>query len=127
MVDLTLIKEDMTVYDMNNNKIGEVDFVKFGDEDPNEIGTETATVAEHEYNPPYDSDPNLFWGFVVAFDGDNDDIPEEHRAYLLRYGYLRLDTGNLFESDYFVPLNQVERVTGENVYIRTTKDELISD
>ncbi|PJF32866.1 MAG: hypothetical protein CUN57_03665, partial [Phototrophicales bacterium] len=106
----TRIKEGMTVYTDTNEKLGTVEFVKYGDEDLSRPGAETATPGYTD-----DDSPSLIKAVARAL-VDDDELPEELRSHLLRYGYLRLDTGTLFESDYYVPFNLVTRITGDNVY-----------
>lgn len=121
MLDTTQIKEGMTVYTDTNDKLGTVDYVQFGDEDPNHHGVETATASQAGK-----SAPTLIEAVGQALTGGNDHLPEEVRANLIRYGYFRLKTGNLFESDYYVPFNLVTDVVGGNIHIQTTKENLIT-
>lgn len=120
MIDTTRIEEGMKVYTDTNDELGEVEFVKFGDEDLNHPGVETASTNDLE-----NGSPNIIRALARAL-VDDEHLPEQLRSHLQRYGYLRLDTGNLFESDYYVPFNLITHVTGDKVYVRATKDELIT-
>ena len=119
MIDVTQIKEGMTVYTEANEKIGTVDDVQFGDEDPNHPGAETASTQ-------IDNGANtLVESLARALVDEGDHIPVELRKRLQRYGYIRLKTGNLFESDYYIPMYMVTSVAGANVHVKATKDNLV--
>ena len=120
MVDTTQIKEGMTVYTPDNEKLGTVEYVQYGDEDPGHPGIETVTSGHMD-----SGSPSIIRAFARGLTGD-EHLPAEIRANLMRYGYFRLKTGNLFESDYFVPFNLVQDVVGENIHIEATKDNLIT-
>lgn len=122
MIDVTRIKEGMTVYNKSGDKIGTVDYVQFGDEDPNKTGVETVTAM----NTAYDNTTNIVKSLADILVNEGDHIPQELRDRLNRSGYIRLNSSGFFESDYYIPLNTVTGVMGENIHIGTTKDELIA-
>jgi len=120
MIDTTLIKEGMTVFDQHENKIGTVDFVQYTDEDYDDPGPETASTTPETLN-----EFNIFKSFAQALTGE-EEMPEEVRKYFERHGYIRLETANIFESDYYISLNNVTAIVGDNVHVSTTKDEMMA-
>lgn len=120
MLDTTQIKEGMKVYTDTNDELGVVEYVKFGDEDLNHPGAETSTSSETG-----DDSTDIFKALARAL-VDDDNLPEEVRSRLERYGYLRLDTTQLFESDYYVPFNLISHIEGDKVFIKANKDELVT-
>ncbi len=121
MIDTTQIKEDMTVYDVDGDKLGTVAYVQYTDEDPNNPGPETSSFSTFEPNTN-----NLVKSFAQAIGATEDNMPDEVRRHLMRTGYIRLETNNIFETDYYIPLNQVTSVIGENVHLETNKDDLLT-
>src|SRR5690606_9126112 len=92
---LTHIREGMTVVDRNNDQVGKVDYVQFGDEDPSRPGAETRTVDTSGDQP--DSIINNLAEALVS----GDEIPEALRARFSRYGYIKIEKG-MFASDRYV-------------------------
>ena len=122
MIDMTRIKDGMTVFNKDGDKIGKVDYVQFGDEDPNTLGVETVSAMD----TADEVTTNIVTSLAKTLFDEEDRIPQELRDRLNRSGYFRLNSSGFFESDYYVPLNRVTSIVGENVHIGTTKDELIS-
>ena len=120
MIDTTLIKEGMTVYDEDGDKIGTVDFVQYSDEDYNKPGPETVSTT-----PDPSNEMNIFKSFAQALSGE-EEMPEEVRKYYERYGYIRMKSSKIFDSNYYVGLNNVSAIMGDNVHLTTTKDELMA-
>lgn len=116
---LEQIHNGMKVYDDSHDKVGTVNYVKYGDEDPTVPGAETATaraaVAE-------DRD-TLVDDIAAVFRPD--DLPEELRERLLRNGFIRIDAAGLFKSDRYVMPDQIESVSEDNVQLKISKSELI--
>ena len=117
---LPQIHEDMSVYDRTGKKIGEVRNVQFGDEDLEHPGIETATTRSH----PELSD-NLVDYVAKALTAE-EQIPEEIRNRLQRYGYIKIDTGFLASARY-ASAEQIADVTGDRVDLNITKDELVTN
>lgn len=110
------VREGMTVYDRSNERVGTVNYVKIGDEDPNTPQTEAARPArDMSVNPLEQAIADVF---------DPAELPAEVRAHLLLEGFIRVETGILFGRDRFVPAHQVVRVEGDNVYLNVNADEL---
>lgn len=113
------VEEGMDVYDSDGDKIGTVERVYFGSEDREEPGPESVTAPDPATGGKTLAD-------VVADIFDPQDIPEEVRERLLRRGFLHIDGGVIFDADYYVLPNQVERVTDEDVHLRVKKEKLFS-
>ncbi|MEQ8675171.1 MAG: hypothetical protein RLP44_20710 [Aggregatilineales bacterium] len=116
---LTNIREDMTVVDKNNDKIGKVETVYFGDEDPTKPGAETSTR-----NADTMKEGTWVTEIAEALYG-NDRMPEELRARFARYGYIKIDRG-LFSGDRYAVLDSVTAVSDDTVHLDIDKDELLS-
>jgi hypothetical protein len=115
---LTYVKQGMDVYDMNNDKIGTVDYVRMGDENPNTPGTDTVTAR----NAPMRDDSLIEEVAEAIF--DTDDFPQVLRNRMLRYGYIRIDTG-LLRADCYAMGDQVMSVSDGRVDLSITADELV--
>jgi len=114
------IEEGMTVYDADENSIGEIDFIRFGDEDPYRPGTQVVS------DPQEDLPRSLFEQLVHGFVG-SEEMPSEIEARLHRYGYIRIHHTGPFEAAYYTTLNNVARVMPNEgrVYLSVNKDSLI--
>ena len=115
---LNQIHEDMPVYDRRGNKIGTVDEIQFGDENPEEPGVETATAKR-----PSNGDGGLIEDLARAFSA-GDMLPAELRSRLIRYGFFKIDTG-LLSPDRYVSADQIASVDGERVTLNVSEDDLI--
>lgn len=111
------LKEGMTVFDVNSEKVGKVEYVQFGDEDLQKPGVETASVNRRP------DDDSLVEDLAEAI-APPTELPDEVRAHLQRYGYIRIDTP-LFSSDRLVALNNIAHTTEDEVHLTVTKDGLI--
>jgi hypothetical protein len=110
------IKEGMDVYDSAGNEFGEVEYIHYGVDD------ETyATITEDPH-----SRPTWFDDFVEAFAG-RDDTPDELRDRLMRHGFIRVDADNLFGPDRYVISHQISHVSGDDVHLNVTRDELLRE
>ncbi|MGV3650472.1 MAG: hypothetical protein ACO1OK_03545 [Devosia sp.] len=110
------IREGMSVYDRDQHKIGTVERVKFGDDDPSTPEVEATTSSE----PPRQD--SLIENIAEAFAPD--DIPEALRQKLLQQGFVRLDTSGLFASDRYILPDQILGVSDDKVTLKVSKDEL---
>src|SRR5436190_787747 len=118
---LQKIQMGMRVFDRDQNDLGTVDYVKFGDEDPNKPGAETASVNPVQRDPK----ESLIGNLLDVFSPD--DIPEELQARLLREGFVRIESPGLFHADRYVLPEQVQSVSvseGE-VRLNVTKAALV--
>ncbi len=108
----------MTVLDKDDQKLGTVEQIQFGDEDLERPGAETQSATE-----PGKKENTLVDNIQEALMMDQP-LPADIRARLLRYGFIKVDTG-LVGSDCFVIADQIAGVTGDNVKLSVAKDDLI--
>src|SRR4051812_8444390 len=88
---LSQIHKGMAVYDVNDHRIGTVDFVHFGSASETQqelgVGPATNTIADN----PRMRDDTIIDNIAEAFSPN--DVPQELQEKLLVSGYIRLDTG----------------------------------
>ena len=116
---LRQVHEGMKVYDRNDREIGTVERVYLGELSPtaNNLGLGPATARD-----PDQPSNNLVQDFAAAFEEDN--IPQEMRERLQRMGFARVESKGLFSSDRYVLPEQIARVEGDRVFLKTKKDDL---
>lgn len=114
----TYIREDMDVFDLNGDKIGEVEFVRLSDENASTDYPETATPGTVT-----DQNSSFIEDFAEVFT-DWPQLPEEMRQRLLRSGFLRIGRG-LLKSDVVATSEQIARVTEDSVYLNVAEDGLL--
>jgi hypothetical protein len=113
------IREGMKVFDSRQEKIGEVEYVKFGDDDP-----ATPEVEASGINPTDTGGRDtLIDNIADAF--RTDELPEEVREKLLLQGFIRIDADGLFAADRYVTPDQIGGVTEDGVTLTVSKDELL--
>ncbi|MDX1994596.1 MAG: hypothetical protein SF029_19595 [bacterium] len=114
---LSRVEEGMSVLDSNGHRVGKVKGVQFGDENVNEPGVNTVTPSQNE-------EGNDFVEVIAdALVGD-DNLPEALRARMMRYGYVRIDTG-LLSADCFATADQITGIVDGDLHLNVTGDELI--
>ncbi|MHA6692941.1 hypothetical protein [Devosia sp. A449] len=113
------IRKDMAVYDQSRHEIGVVDFVRFGDEDPDSPGPETAGP-----NPIDENKRGSFIENLLDVFGP-DDLPEVLRARLVRSGFVRIDGEGLFSADRYIMPDQIQSVAGGKVTLKVDKSDLM--
>lgn len=112
---LERVHEGMVVVDNHNERVGKVEFVRMGDEDAAQLGTETATPSRDPMINPLEE--------TLAEVFNPDDLPQPVRDRLLRYGFIRIDKG-LFRHDRFVASDQIARIDGDQVVLKISADEV---
>lgn len=115
---LTSIHEGMGVFDANGDRVGTVKFVKFGDENPNQPGTEAVTAAPENHQRD-----SLIENIAEAVIITSDENPELE-ARLLRSGYIRIDRG-LMRGDRFAGSDDIAAVIDDRVVLKLSEDQLI--
>jgi len=115
---LSQIHEGMEVYDREGQKVGTVEHVQFGDEDPTNPGVETRTAQNPEL-----LNNSLVENLAEALAGTND-VPEVVRARLLRYGFIKVDTG-LLSSDRYIMPDQIAHVAEDRVHLLVLHKDLL--
>lgn len=113
---LRLIEEGMKVFDRERHEIGKVEYVRFGEDDP-----ETPEIESN--GEIRQADDSLIDNFVKAFTVD--EVPEELRERLINQGFVRIDANGLFAADRYITPEQIASVSGDGLMLNVTKDELI--
>jgi len=116
---LKFIEEGMKVFDRERHEIGKVEYVQFGDDDP-----ETPQVEAAAPNTLDSRDRSLVDDIAMAFTA-SDELPEEIRGRLLEQGFVRIDANGIFAADRYVTPAQIDSVSGDGVMLNVTKDELV--
>ena len=111
------VEQGMRVFDSDHREIGKVEWVQFGDDDP-----DTPEVEASGPSGPRDDD-NLFDVIAKAFRSDN--VPEELRDRLVHQGFVRIDSDGLFQADRYVMPEQIQSVSGDEVTLNVTKEQLV--
>lgn len=119
---LEQVHEDMTVYDREGHKIGTVEDVYLGS--VSEVADEFGTGAATSSDPDRPGSDSFIEDIAEVFTG-KDDMPEALRSRLLRKGYMRIDSSGLFAADRYATPDQVASVTGDEVHLSVSRDELI--
>ncbi len=114
---LRFVEQGMRVFDREHHEIGKVEWVQFGDDDPDTVEVEASgPSAARDDNPLVDV-------IVKAFTTDN--VPEELRDRLVHQGFVRIDANGLFAADRYVMPEQIDSVTGDGLMLNVTRDDLI--
>jgi hypothetical protein len=114
---LRLVEKGMRVFDREHHEIGKVEWVQFGDDDPETPEVEAAGPSD------LPRDDTLI--DVVARAFTDDDVPEEVRNRLVQQGFVRIDADGLFAADRYVMPEQIDSVSGDGMTLNVTKDELL--
>jgi hypothetical protein len=115
-----LVHKGMNVYDRSGDHIGHVEQVYFGED--------ASTTQDYSAGAATASDPsvvgsNLVVDVAEAIFGE-DPLPETLRHRLLKEGFIQVN-GSLFASDRYVLREQIASISGDDVHLNVTKDELI--
>lgn len=114
---LRFVEQGMRVFDREHHEIGKVEWVQFGDDDPETLEVEASGPRRGR------DDDTLFDVIAKAFTTDN--VPDELRDRLVHQGFVRIDADGLFQADRYVMPEQIDSVSGEGLTLNVTKDELI--
>lgn len=119
---ISLIHEGMSVYDVENERIGEVDEVYFGaaDMEDQELGTGPASISRADSmrdRPVADAIAAIF---------DPREVPDELAEKLLHSGYIRVDSTGLFAADRYILPDQIASVSDEDVHLSVSREQLIT-
>lgn len=105
------VEEGMNVYDRNNERIGTVETLRFGDE----------AVARGQA-PEGFRDEGLIDKLAEAIWPD--DMPEGERTILLSEGYLVLDADGLMAKDRYIRPSQIASVDVDGVHLTVRRQDL---
>jgi len=114
---LRFVEQGMRVFDREHHEIGKVEWVQFGDDDPDTLEVEASGPRRNR------DDVNLFDVIAKAFTSDN--VPDELRDRLVHQGFVRIDADGLFQADRYVMPDQIDSVSSDGMTLNVTKDELI--
>ncbi len=115
---LKLVVEGMKVFDRENHEIGKVEYVRFGDDDPDTPEIEASGLSDVR-----DGEDTLLENIARAF--ATDELPDEVRERLLHEGYVRLDADGLFAADRYITPEQIATVAGDALMLNVTRNELL--
>ena len=108
---LAQVHKGMHVYDLDGKRFGTVEFVHFGEENPNTLESETITGSNTIAGQQASS---LVEDVARALFVTDDELPETLRGRLHRYGFIRVDTG-WFSSDRYITADQIANVSQDRV------------
>lgn len=114
---LRFVEQGMRVFDREHHEIGKVEWVQFGDDDPD--------TTEIEANGPSAGRDDNTLVDVIAKAFTTDNVPEELRDRLVHQGFVRIDANGLFAADRYVMPEQIDSVSGDEVTLNVTKQQLI--
>lgn len=115
---LRSVHEGMKVVDASRKEIGRVDWVQYGNDDPETPDIEARTTEGME-------DPQrgtLMDTIIDAFRVD--DLPEELRQRLLMQGFVRIDSEGIFAADRYVLPDQIAGVSDDELVLAVDKSAL---
>jgi hypothetical protein len=112
------IQSGMKVFDSNHDEIGKVEFVQFGDDDPETPEMEARSISDFG-----DGENTLVDAVSRAFRTDS--VPDELRLRLMHQGFVRIDSKGLFASDRYITPQQIDSVADDELRLNVTRDELI--
>lgn len=113
------VREGMKVLDSSRKQIGKVEFVQFGNDDPSTPEIEADTLNGMEDG----REPGLM--DVVADAFRTDELAPEVQERLLMQGFVRIDADGLFAADRYVLPEQIGGVSGDELVLNVSKDELL--
>ena len=114
---LRFVEQGMRVFDREHHEIGKVEWVQFGDDDPETPEVEASGPSRGR------ADDTVLDVIAKAFTNDN--VPEELKDRLVHQGFVRIDADGLFQADRYVMPEQIDSVSGDEVTLNVTKDQLI--
>ena len=116
---LRSVHEGMKVVDSSRKEIGRVDWVQYGNDDPETLDVEARSTEGME-EPLADT---LVDNIVDAIRVD--DLPEEIRQRLLMQGFVRIDAEGIFAADRYVLPEQIAGVADDELMLNVEKAELV--
>lgn len=116
---LRTVHEGMKVYDSSRKEIGRVDWVQYGNDDPETPDIEASTT--EGVDEPRNT--GLVADIIDALRVD--DLPEPIRQRLLMQGFVRIDAEGLFAADRYVLPDQIGSVVDDELVLTVEKSELV--
>jgi hypothetical protein len=118
---LSQVYEGMAGYDVNGRKIGTVEYVYLGE----------LIMAGNEYSQGWatTSTFNDFEGSLIQEFASalllTEQVPDAWREQLMCYGFVKINTLNLFTTGRYVLPDQIASVANDRVLLRVCRDELL--
>ena len=110
------VTEEMRVYDADGQHVGKVAALYYGDSPQAATPADTPVEDELTEGPARD---------VSEIMEPTEALPEEVRARLRRYGFIRVDAGVLTSDVYVLP-DDIDHVDEDGVHLSISEDELLS-
>lgn len=119
---LNFVREGMSVYDLNEKRIGLVETVFLGgaSDEAIQMGKPAATSPDVDLN----RQPSLFENVVNVFVNDPD-VPVELQERLLHDGYVRINIQGLLGLSRFVFPDQIAYVSEEGLVLSVPEEDLL--
>ena len=108
------VEVGMPVIDRENEQVGTVAALKFGDRQ--------AITAEGQRIPR-----GLAGMVVDSFTGSEPDVPRQLAEKLLRTGYIKIDAKGLFSTDLYAGADQVDHVAADGVRLAVPRHHLVPE
>jgi hypothetical protein len=115
---LMQVEEGMRVYDREHHELGKVERIQLSDDNPGTPEVEAATPGD--INLRRDS---IIDNIAEAF--TTDELPVAVQARLLQHGFIRIHGAGLFAADRYVTPDQILSVSGDEVVLKVSKNELL--
>ena len=113
------VREGMKVIDSRRHEIGKVEFVQFGNDDPATPEIEAETTDGMKDGRAHGLLDTLADSFRT------DELAPEMRERLLMQGFVRIDADGLFAADRYVLPDQIGGVSGDELMLNVSKDQLV--
>lgn len=114
------IHNGMDVFDQNGDRLGHIAHVFFG--------ADADTPQAHSAGAASAPNPSI-WSSILDHVVDaifgNDDLPETLRNRLINDGFIQIEGDDLFAEDRYLLREQIASVSGDEVHLNVTRDELI--
>jgi hypothetical protein len=122
---LSQVVEGMKVFDNEDNEVGTVDFIRYGEasEETLQRGGGPATTSDDRMGEEED----ILEDFAFGGSGTPEDVKESEliRARMLRSGYIRIDARGLFKSDRYVLPENIASIEEDAIRLNVHRDKLL--
>lgn len=108
------VRDGMTVFDANGEKVGKVKAVRMGD-------PQAATSQGQESGFGH----GILGHLAEAFGDATSSVPEGAKERLARVGFLQVDATGLFTGDRYVASDEIASVDGDEVHLSVEAAKLI--
>lgn len=121
---LSKVYEGMRVFDRDENEVGRVAYVRFGEVDRDAAERGKGAMDPGRDEPPFD-EPMI--DFALGGAGSSEDRQQMDliKSRMMESGYLRIDAKGFFASDRFALAEQIASVSEDSVRLAAKRDELV--